>query len=53
MRLKTYFNNGNIFFISMYDSIFEHKIFSIKEIYLMGWFKSRYLFIPLGFLSKE
>ena len=37
------------FLISMLDSIFQHEIniFSIKEIYLMGGFKSRYLFIPL------
>ena len=35
----------------MQDSIFEHEIniFSIKEIYLMGGFKSSYLFIPLEF----
>ena len=35
----------------MQDSIFEHEIniFSTKVIYLMGGFKSSYLFIPLGF----
>ena len=37
------------FLISMQDSIFEHEIFSIKEIYLMGGFKSSYLFILLEF----
>ena len=39
------------FLISIQDSILKHEIniFSIKEIHLMGGFKSGYLFIPLGF----
>ena len=39
------------FLVFMHDSILEHdmNIFSIKEIYLMGGFKTSYLFIPLGF----
>ena len=39
----------------MHDFIFEHEIniLSIKEIYLMGGFKSSYLFISLGvFITK-
>ena len=56
MWLKTHFNNANIFFlISMHDFIFEHEIniLSIKAIYLMGGFKSSYLFISLGvFITK-
>ena len=41
----------HFFLISMQGSILEHEInmFSIKEIYLIGRFKSSYLFIPLGF----
>ena len=52
MRLKTHFNNDNIFFlISMHDSIFEHEIdiFSVREKHFMGGFKYSHLFIPLGF----
>ena len=37
----------------MHDSIFEREVnlFSIKEIYLMGGFRSSYLLIPFGFFS--